>query len=891
MVEGELERGAVFCCAADFHLSTFRSEIDAGGQASFLLTHRSEAADDLDIGGFRALALALTSSEASVRKDVLAGTGKDLLSFPKASVIFPLYLSLYMKAKQAEQPVNQAEFLSRVIHEYLLKTGMLRTLETFTMEQESGHMQVDDNSSLNVILQCLDQGNRAGFVQYWTKFLPAAVRNSAEGRKVEFYVQLFFGIYPLHTIKRGQRPVQEADLLEFQREMDEFMQYLAERGGELSRSEEFLHYYALPHVPVPTDHPSFRNLFTRGWLNELKDRVMKFYKAYTNSSTPLLLEMLKAYEGRNKVPGHRSPQKQPGMHKAQPKKVDSSQIDQYEQQLGLMRQEYQMMQRKEELLRSTLVETDTKWTAFARDLVLLLREALKAVDLLRKGKGISDNFVVAVHEKVRHYEGILQIPAADASWNPSLSVSYVENPAIESAGPSPKPKRDQFSIRTDRPMMKGHASLPPINYASIIRDLRTLNDELQLCLLLQALRWRLSRSQAQCRKEILGVYVRFNILCTTKPHDQLLDKLLSSSRRVKEFTMRFLNTLTSERGGRTYVLLKENLIKLLLGILYSEKEDTSLRQNTLGTLQKLSLRRKPQSEMIELNMIEWLIKLLKVHIHGETVSAYSLEYATALLMNLSLRTLGKDNIEQGAQDVLPVLHQLLEHADPQVRTYVNGTLYSILTRRQLKEGAYAQRIDETLTGLLQQGDEYYNRQIQYCLDQLQATAQDDAKSDEAEDDADDVEEEGEESEDEMIPEDEDMEDLIQEPGVTSGEDYLMEHYQPRPPVVKKLEEVEGKPPSRPITPGQARNLPSELQSRPKIPRTPLNSDIRTAAPEVSQAAPVVNFEKMNPIPERKEQEELEVGQKAAENQAATPIGTGEFTHAFKTRPKIPRSPQ
>ena len=356
--------------------------------------------------------------------------------------------------------------------------------------------------------------------------------------------------------------------------------------------------------------------------------------------------------------------------------------------------------------------------------------------------------------------------------------------------------------------------------------------------------------------------------------------------------MRFLNTITSERAGRTYVLLKENLIQLLLNILYTEKEDTSLRQNTLGTLQKLSLRRKPQSEMIELNMIEWLIKLLKSHIHGESVSAYSLEYATALLMNLSLRTLGKDKIERGATDVLPVLHQLLEHSDPQVRTYVNGTLYSILTRRQLKESSLTQGIDETLNELLQHGDEYYNRQIQYCLDQLFAPAQDDAKSDDAEDDADDVEEEADEGEDDLIAEDEDMEDLIPEPGLKYGEEYLLTRYQPKPPTIKKPEEPEGKPPSRPVTPGQARNLPSELQSRPKIPRTPLNSDIRSLGPEVAQttAAPVVNFDKMNPIPERKEHEELEGGHRVTSTQSPTPRGTGEFSHAFKTRAKIPRSP-
>ena len=62
---------------------------------------------------------------------------------------------------------------------------------------------------------------------------------------------------------------------------------------------------------------------------------------------------------------------------------------------------------------------------------------------------------------------------------------------------------------------------------------------------------------------------------------------------------------------------------------------------------------------------------------------YSLEYATALLMNLSLRPEGKDAIEQ-VPDILGVLNELVENENLQVRTHVNGTLYSILTRASLK---------------------------------------------------------------------------------------------------------------------------------------------------------------------------------------------------------------
>ena len=70
---------------------------------------------------------------------------------------------------------------------------------------------------------------------------------------------------------------------------------------------------------------------------------------------------------------------------------------------------------------------------------------------------------------------------------------------------------------------------------------------------------------------------------------------------------------------------------------------------------------------------------------SEKLSEYSTEYATALLMNLSLRSTGKDKCEDPSLTIIQVLNDLVEHENPQVRTYVNGTLYSIFTRKKLRE--------------------------------------------------------------------------------------------------------------------------------------------------------------------------------------------------------------
>lgn len=41
-----------------------------------------------------------------------------------------------------------------------------------------------------------------------------------------------------------------------------FKGYLETKGAALSQTTEFLPYYALPYIPDPTSHPSFKPLFT-----------------------------------------------------------------------------------------------------------------------------------------------------------------------------------------------------------------------------------------------------------------------------------------------------------------------------------------------------------------------------------------------------------------------------------------------------------------------------------------------------------------------------------------------------------------------------------------------------------------------------------------------------
>ena len=164
--------------------------------------------------------------------------------------------------------------------------------------------------------------------------------------------------------------------------------------------------------------------------------------------------------------------------------------------------------------------------------------------------------------------------------------------------------------------------------------------------------------------------------------------------------------------------------------------------------------------MIQFDVINWIVTTIREEL--DQLCDYTLEYATALLMNLSLRAEGKTKCEE-IPEILQVLSELIESENLQVRTHVNGTLYSILTRQSLKTQANQLGMGEMLEYVMQNSDEQFQRQIQYILNQLQAESIEGDQEAEDEGQGAAVEDEEEEDEDEYGGED-DRGDTDNNPG-------------------------------------------------------------------------------------------------------------------------------
>ena len=89
-------------------------------------------------------------------------------------------------------------------------------------------------------------------------------------KKLEFFLQIYFVVYIKHPNISHQNISEQEENRVFTEAQGEFKKYLDSRGTELSKANEFLAYYALPYIPNPSDHPSFKHLFTVEWVQDLK---------------------------------------------------------------------------------------------------------------------------------------------------------------------------------------------------------------------------------------------------------------------------------------------------------------------------------------------------------------------------------------------------------------------------------------------------------------------------------------------------------------------------------------------------------------------------------------------------------------------------------------------
>ncbi|CAL4143282.1 unnamed protein product, partial [Meganyctiphanes norvegica] len=274
-------------------------------------------------------------------------------------------------------------------------------------------------------------------------------------------------------------------------------------------------------------------------------------------------------------------------------------------------------------------------------------------------------------------------------------------------------------------------SVAALDFERVRQDLASASEH-QAQLLLQALRHRLTRiTTGNVRQAVVTSYVRGDVIGIRQPPDpeglsldawtRLSESLLGSGGHdmLAQATARFLNALTAFQAGRTYLASSSSVTRALLGVIIGDHGDPAATDMALAALQKLSIRSGVQEQLVSNGCLEWLSKILA---DARSLPPYTLEYAVALFMNLSLRTQGRMKCVQLSIKLLPALTQLLATVPHHVVPYVTGALYSLVALPPLRREAFDLGLDATLDRLAKGSNVDQRRQIEYIVQHIRRDA-------------------------------------------------------------------------------------------------------------------------------------------------------------------------
>mmetsp|Transcript_50424 Transcript_50424/g.117690 ORF Transcript_50424/g.117690 Transcript_50424/m.117690 type:complete len:678 (-) Transcript_50424:47-2080(-) len=570
----------------------------------------------------------------------------------------------------------------RAIEEYLIYHKLDEPLEAFRRDVARAGLRAAPSSASNGVeqeidraLTAFDQGQLEVFEPAWKLTATEEFRSSHAGRALEIRLRAHFAVFRARgALNVGVEPGAE----ELQIDLEPFRKFLSDRGSdEVCGDEAVMPLLALPFVRRPYLQPPVREVFTVKWLTSLRQDV----EAAMRSCSPVSPSIYSLLEPS----GGSSASAAPGSAAA-----------------------------------------EGAWQTVWAELFRIADASLDAAIMLSQGVPVPPTLIT----NGRHRLDVLreqvpgglelkltsQIPTSVSSMSPS------RGGRSRAATAPPEMPRD-VDFKQLEQFISNHALSggPRAN-----RERQASGQESGLAIpgVLRAILQRLASTEAPTakRRGFMVAGATFDLLgVRAKP--EVLPALIADP-DVSELTLGIVAVVACEAIGRSYLATTSLCVDILVKVLTTHRLDSAQHVQALAALQRLSLRRRPQDRMIELGLVEWAVSVLAQKEGAQGMpSEFGLEFASALLMNLALRTAGKRRCMQ--LGVLTVSLNLMEHWNAQIRTHINGAVYSLLSVPAFRAEAQKAGLEIVLQSMHDQatslGDEVSLGQAEYLLEKLHAT--------------------------------------------------------------------------------------------------------------------------------------------------------------------------
>ncbi|KAJ3395434.1 LisH domain-containing protein armc9 [Lobulomyces angularis] len=632
----------------------------------------------------------------------------------------------------AEYPSSHAAFNREALLKGRPTSSSKIRVENISRDSNSNEERTQEIQNRFII--AFHEGDREAFFSLWDKTFSAQVRSrDPVYQKLEFTFSIYFAIFPIHNSVRAtaQKKYSIEDTMQTLKE------YLGTRGSDLCKTTQFLSFYALPYVPDPTQHPSFKDLFSKRWVEEIEERLKNFLsQALRKKQCPRLLTLL------NKKDVHISEEYQ---NLSSQNRDLKSTLRQYEEKERNMISKHRTLQND------------------YHNLIMIASELVQTLASCINGEQITPSYLQSICQRLSTFKKsqivektslseIQSTPIADKQ----VDTSHSNQPHVHYSR-----KAEQDYNDNDNPVTENNLSVFPnqnntdsdavtsnsIDFSLIKNEFEKIADNNEITrtsiLLLEALGHEyMGITTHKKRKSFIQNLVEIDLL-NLNADKSFVEKVFESSTPAKYQLSKFLNLITSESLGRSYVLshLQSNhsqkvknpstkIVACLIDVLLEEGLiDSNYKQNILGTLQKLSLRRFAQSIIIKHNVIPHLMEILKYSNSEHQFSDYTVEFSTALLMNLNLRSAGRDAIfnQKKGKEIIKILINLLRNSEnDKIKSFCLSIFYNLFLENRFLTLGRDCGVERVLEDVKDDLDECFFRQCSFVLELLE---NDDAEHD------------------------------------------------------------------------------------------------------------------------------------------------------------------
>ena len=573
--------------------------------------------------------------------------------------------------------------INEAILEYLRFHQFVHTVDCFQAEAETLQIrrgEEEDRSDAAVaeqILIAFDGGHEERLLQLWNARVVRTEEDEA-AKVLEFDLHVYLATY---LLRNKESDADEEAIAQHQARMTGFKAFLQTSGQALAQTSEYCPFYALPFAPDPANHPSFQHVFAEDWSIGLRQRLDEFLSVTLRPVAVPVLHQVFSFDYGNRSAEHRGRGVFPSKCKTAVPGTNRSNVDVLDRLYAACADVCKVI---EALPNRTARTPDKKTRSLIRRIVTFYSSLEKSRERMKQS-----SILELANDKTRP-EHRVRSSIPEIKTVEELSVDV--DPPLQDLTSPQSPSRS----RKPRPLSPMEMPiLPDLDYSQVKTDMLDLSEMTGyrptrlLSLILQALRWRLSKTPTWRDRERVVVALTESDLLGLRDEEQggtnmCTILLQSGSPLVVEYTCRFLNYLVFHATGRRYLRSSASTVDTLLAVLTSqENHETTILQNALAIIQKLSLNRKCAQQFIEFGVMEFVVRFL-LHRRNRKVTAYTTDYSMALLMNLCLHQAGRDRATQHLETSLVKLLQRMVLEGKAV-SYVNGIVYSILRCSTFKE--------------------------------------------------------------------------------------------------------------------------------------------------------------------------------------------------------------